>query len=388
MIADHFAAGGLFDGAARIARIEWGRLQGTRLRPAGSNARLGAHGHHVPVPLARVTTEDGATGWGRAALDRETAQALCGLSLSELFAVETDTSPLYRALEFPLLDLMGQRAGLPVYALFAGVRPPSPPRVRCYDTSLYMDDLHLSDDAAAVALLASEAHEGWGQGHRAFKIKVGRGARHMPLEAGTRRDIAVIRGVRDAVGPDALLMLDANNGWNLNLARRVLVETAGCGIYWLEEPFHEDPVLYRDLQEWLRARELSTLIADGEGDAAPALMNWAREGLIDVIQYDIFGYGAFRWLALGREIASTTIRTAPHHYGAHLGNYVTGHLALALPRFEFVEWDEAHTPGIDASGYVIDEGFVAIPDTPGFGLTLEETLFQRAIHQNGFVVTD
>ena len=374
-----------FHSAARIVRIEWGRLEGTRLRHAGSNARLGAHGQKVSVPLARVTTDDGAMGWGRASLPREDAQALCGLSLGELCADETGLAPLFRALEFPLLDLLGQRAGQPVYALLATERPSVPLRVRCYDTSLYMDDLQLTDDAAAADLLAGEAREGWEQGHRAFKIKVGRGARHMPLTEGTRRDIAIIHGVRQAVGPDAIMMLDANNGWNLNLTKQVLDETADCGVYWMEEPFHEDPILYRDLKDWLKRRGLSTLIADGEGDAAAGIVNWGREALVDVLQYDVFGYGFLRWLALGQEIAAAPIRCAPHHYGAHLGNYVTGHLAPALPRFEFVEWDETQTPGIDASGYRVRDGLVSIPDAPGFGLTLDETRFAQSVAQNGFV---
>jgi len=381
-----FLKGVPFDANARIDRIEWCRLQGTRPRHAGSNARLGAHGLQVNVPVARLTTEDGVMGWGRASLNRESAQRLCGKSLGELFAVEAQSPPLYRALEFPLLDLIGQRAGLPVYALFAAERPSSPLRVRCYDTSLYFDDLHLSDHVDAMALMAQEAREGWEKGHRAFKVKVGRGARHMPLEEGTSRDIAIIGVVRASIGHNGILMLDANNGWNLNLTKEVL-EAVGRNIYWIEEAFHEDPVLYRDLKEWMQAHDMPTLIADGEGDAAPALVSWAREGLVDVLQYDIFGYGVFRWLALGQEIASTAIRCAPHHYGAQLGNYVTGHLAAALPRFEFVEWDEVHTPGIDASGYTIDNGFVTIPASPGFGLALDETLFQQSVQQNGFTVT-
>ncbi|MCW3052635.1 MAG: Mandelate racemase/muconate lactonizing protein, partial [Chthonomonadales bacterium] len=284
MIAICTFAGVRFDAEARIARVEWGRLEGTRPRPAGSNARLGEHGFQVGVPVARLTTTDGAIGWGRASLNQARAEALCGKSLSELLTADPQTSPLSRALEFPLLDLIGQLTGLPVYALFAEEAPSTPLRVRCYDTSLYFDDLHLSDDAAAVDLLVREAQEGWEKGHRAFKIKVGRGARHMPLEAGTQRDIAIIRAIRAAVGPEAPLMIDANNGWNLNLTKRVLEETADCHIHWMEEAFHEDPVLYRDLKEWLHTRGIDTLIADGEGDAAPALVNWAREGLIDVLQ--------------------------------------------------------------------------------------------------------
>ena len=180
------------------------------------------------------------------------------------------------------------------------------------------------------------------------------------------------------------MMLDANNGYNLNLAKHVLAETAGCGIFWLEEPFHEDDVLYHDLRAWLHQQRLAVLIADGEGQADPRLVQWARAGLVDVIQYDIFSYGFTRWLALGRELDAAGVRSAPHHYGSHYGNYAACHLAGAIRRFAYVEWDEATTTGIDASAYAIRDGWVLVPNTPGFGLTLDETAFQRAIASDGF----
>src|SRR5439155_17812171 len=238
-------------------------------------------------------------------------------------------------------------------------------RAPCYDTSLYFDDLHLTSTAEAAQLIASEAREGYERGHRAFKIKVGRGARHLPLEEGTRRDIAVVRAVREAVGPEPPIMLDANNGYNLNLAKRVLEETADCGVFWLEEAFHEDRVLYTDLREWLKERKLPVLIADGEGQASPALLDWARDGVVDVVQYDIYGHGFTRWLETGRQLDSWGARSAPHHYGGHYGNYATCHLAGALRGFTYVEWDEATTPGLGPSGYSIKDGWVSVPDTPG-----------------------
>jgi L-alanine-DL-glutamate epimerase-like enolase superfamily enzyme len=285
---------------------------------------------------------------------------------------------------------VGRRAGLPVYALTAGVAGVAPPvtlTAPCYDTSLYFDDLHLADERAAAELLASEAREGYARGHRAFKLKVGRGARHLPLEEGTRRDIAIVRAVREAVGPEPPLMIDANNGYNLNLAKRVLAETADCGILWLEEAFHEDNVLYRDLRDWLGAQGLATLIADGEGQADPRLVAWAREGLVDVIQYDIFGYGLTRWLALGRALDEAGVRSAPHHYGGHYGNYAACHLASALRRFTYVEWDEATTPGLDAAGYAIGDGRVTVPALPGFGLTLDEARFAHAVAHGGMKIS-
>ena len=278
---------------------------------------------------------------------------------------------------------------MPVYRLIAPETSatPGPRRVPCYDTSLYIDDLHIDSHDDAAALIAAEAKDGWDRGHRAFKIKVGRGARHMPLDDGTVRDILVIRAVREATGPDARLMIDANNGYNLNIAKRVLHETADCAIYWVEEAFHEDAVLYRDLKEWLAREGLPVLIADGEGDASPGLLDWARDGLIDVVQYDIVSHGLSNWLATGRQLATWNVSAAPHHYGTLYGNYSACHLAPALANFQLAEWDEALALGLVADGYRIEDGAVVLPETPGFGLELDEETFARAVVENGFTLT-
>lgn len=375
--------------ADRIASVEWGLLEGRRPRLAGSNARLGAHGGTVRVSLARITTANGASGFGVCWAARERAAELLGQPMSALFTEGKGVGDPWLAFDYPLWDLAGKLAGRPVYALAAeaaGLPVPDTCRVRCYDTSLYFDDLHLSSDEEAAALIASEAADGYALGHRAFKLKVGRGGRWMPVEAGTRRDIAIIRAVRAAVGPDAPLLLDANNGWNLNLTKQVLAATADCGIYWMEEAFHEDAVLYRDLHEWLQAEGLPILIADGEGEASPSLLNWAKEGVIDVVQYDIFGHGFTRWLALGKQLDAWNVRSAPHHYGGHVGNFVTCHLAPALRGFTFTEWDEAATPGLDTSAYVLQDGWVSVPDTPGFGLSLDDQVFAQAVAHGGWAV--
>jgi len=370
-----------------ITRLEWSALEGRRPRAAGSNARLGAHGDRVRVPLLRITTRSEASGFSVCHAGRDRAAALLGRSLGDLFTEQGVVRAQWLPLEFPLWDLAGRLAGRPVYALAAeaaGLPVPTALRVPCYDTSLYLDDLHLEGDDEAAALLASEAADGWALGHRAFKIKVGRGARWMPPAEGMRRDIAVIRAVRAAVGPEAVLMLDANNGWNLNLTKHVLSETTACDIYWMEEPFHEDAVLYQDLKDWLQAERLPTLIADGEGEASPSLLRWAQEGLIDVVQYDVFGHGLTRWLSTGKQLDGWGARPAPHHYGGHLGNHVSCHLAPALRGFTFVEWDEAAAPGLDTSGYTLEDGSVFVPDLPGFGLSLDETAFARAVADGGW----
>ncbi len=376
--------------AARIASIEKGTLVGRRPRLAGYNARKrDDHGWEAHIPLARITTADGAAGFGLSDITPRQAEPFLGAPLDELITAENGVAGNASVLENPLWDLLGRRAGLPVYRILAeraGKSLSAPLRVPCYDTTLLIDDLRLPTDEEGAALIASEARFGYEQGHRAFKIKVGRGARHMPPDAGNRRDIAVIRAVRAAVGPEAAILIDANNGYTLNIAKHILSETAGCNIFWLEEAFHEDDELYEDLHEWIEREGLSVLIADGEGPASPHLLDYARRGIVDVVQYDIFSYGLTKWLQTGPLLDAWNVRTAPHHYGRHLGNFVSGHLAPAVQNFAFVEWDELSTPGLDSSAYSVDDGLVTLPDAPGFGLILDDSLFLQAVKENGFVV--
>lgn len=377
-------------GNPRISRIEMGPLTGERPHMAGSNARVDEHGITMPVPMVRLTTNDGATGFGLSRASREDLAPLLGARITDAFRPDTGPADAWIPCEYPLWDLMAKREGEPVYALAArltGSTVPVSVRVPCIDTALYFDDLHLESDEEAAALIASEAREDYERGHRAFKIKVGRGARHQPLEAGTVRDIAVVHAVRDAVGPNATLALDANNGYNANLTKRVLAETAECRITFIEEPFYEDAVLLRDLKAWLERESLQVLIADGEGYSPPGLIDWARDGLLDLVQYDIFSHGFTRWLETGQRLDSWNARSSPHHYGTHYGNYVSCHLAPAIQGFAYPEWDEAQTPGLDTSAYTLEEGEVCVPDVPGFGLALDEERFCHAVSTAGFTLT-
>lgn len=374
----------------RIQSIESAVLVGERPRHAGYNARLRDHGVQVRVPIVRIQTEDGTSGFGFCRATAEDLRPLLDQPIDQLIDPTGYVAAHARVMEYPLLDWLGHKLEKPIYQVVAEnhQKPvPSPLQVPCYDTSLYIDDLHLESDDEAAHLIAEEARFGYEQGHRSFKIKVGRGARHMPLEAGTRRDIAVIKAVRDAVGSDCTMMIDANNGYNLNLTKHVLAETADCNLYWMEEAFHEDRILYEDLREWLNQQGLHTLIADGEGQASPSLMDWARDGLIDVIQYDIFGYGFTQWRDTSQQLDTWAVKSAPHHYGCHLGNFISGHLETCMANFTMVEWDDVTTHGIDTSAYTIQNGMIHIPDLPGFGITLDDDIFTAALVETGFRLT-
>lgn len=373
-----------------IASIEWGVLTGQRPRAAGRNSRLPEHGPTMRDSIVRITTDDGVTGFGFSRASQQQAEALLGAAINDLISVESGVTKQGEPVEFALWDLLGQLHNRPVYGLsadFAGVPVQSTLRVPCYDTTLYFDDIHLNDHDAGAALIAEEAMQGWARGHRAFKLKVGRGGLHMPLDTGTERDIAVIRAVRKAVGPGIPLMIDANNAWNVNLVKRVLSETAESQVFWLEEPFHEDQVLYDHLQNWMRGQSLDVLLADGEGLASPRLMQWAQAGSVDVIQYDLRDYGMTNWLKAGKQLDSWDVKSAPHNYGSNWGNHAACHLAGAISGFVFAEWDAADTPGLETSAYKLVEGWVHVPNTPGFGMQLDDAVFQNAVTNGGYSVS-
>lgn len=373
----------------RMERLESGRLPGERWREIGCNARKGVHGKHVPLDLVRITIA-GETGMGWSGISKKQAEVLLSTCVKDMFAVDGRIRPEYRELEYPLLDWLGRICNKPVHALNRHRHTLSnghPLLVPCYDTTFYFDDLHLDDDLAAIHFMQAKAREAWDFGHRAFKIKVGRGSRHMPLQSGIGRDIAIIRGIREAVGSQAHIMIDANNSYNLNITKEVLYATADARLTFIEEPFYEDPVLYEDLKSWMSKEKLSVMIADGEGlIAAPSIIEWAKQGLIDVIQFDIRFYGYTRLLELEDALRGSNVKQAPHNYGGPFGNYATCHLAPALERFLFIEWDEVTVPALDSSAYVITDGKVRLPQAPGFGLQLDDCRFNKAVQENGWSI--
>src|SRR5687768_1902230 len=136
--------------STRIVKIEYARLEGTRPRAAGVNSRIGVHGVAVRPPIVRLTAADGSTGFGISRISQEAAQRLVGARLEDVFSLAAETAGATQewiGLEYPLWDLVAKRSGKPVYAIAAQAAghdaPATPFRVRCYDTSLYIDDLHL-----------------------------------------------------------------------------------------------------------------------------------------------------------------------------------------------------------------------------------------------------
>ena len=365
----------------RIDRIDKCVLRGRRPRNIGHNARLPRHGPLISDPVVRLHTAGGGMGLGWSSVDEATARQLLGARLGDLFQLPEGSLARGEPIDLPLWDLVARLLDMPLYRLL-GARGSR--TVEVYDASIYIDDLELDDDAAR-ALFSEEVASGREYGYRDFKIKVGRGARWMAPEAGLARDALVVQTVREAAGPEARIMLDANMGNTLNSAQDLMTRVWDADIHWFEEPFAEDPALNRAFKEFLLERELETLVADGEFAPPPYFFELVEDGWIDVAQQDFRGRGLTWWRAAAARLEQGPGRCAPHSWGSYVERFTHAHFAASTPNYELLEAAPAYMPGVVEDAWDLRHGKYEVPDEPGCGFDVEERVFEDGVKdRDGF----
>lgn len=355
-----------------VTGLELGALATHYPRTVGRHARLGSHGSGGESRIAVLRTDDGRTGWGlvEGGLVEGGAMpvdSVVGRALSELVDDDGVRDPAHLPLDIALHDLLGVVRDQPVHALLGGR---GPKRVEVYDGAIYFDDLDPDDAPRGVDVLLQECRADHALGHRGFKLKIGRGNRWMERAAGDRRDVVVTRTVRDAF-PDARILVDANDGYDLDGFRRYLDAVADVGLYWVEEPFADDADDLAALRAHLDALAPGTRIAEGETRPdVDALLPVAESGAIDVLLMDVMSFGITRWRRLMPRLRAAGVAASPHAWGRPLKTLYAAQLAAGLGGIEIVEGVPGHTDGVDDRGYRFADGAVTVPDRPGFGLPL------------------
>lgn len=366
-----------------ITKIEAAVLAGQRPRVIGRNSRLGVHGQFVREPVVKLHTDGGILGWGRSAAAEEDAAKLIGRELCEVFDPATGTSNATLKFDMPLWDLAGRVLGQPFHEMLGdeGSNP-----VPVYDGSIYIEELDPKagrDDGLEPMLLA--VRMGLDVGFRAFKVKVGRGFQWMERRAGLKRDIEVIHGIRDLVGPEIKLMIDANNGYTPEEAREVMSLAGECDIYWFEEPFPEDVAESVAFRRFMRDGGWETLLADGEGHHgySASFTEVLRAGGVDVVQFDFRSYSLSGFVQYLPEIHRAGAMAAPHNWASHLLGFYISQFGRGCQHFAMAETDFMTMPAVMADGYELVDGMMTVPDTPGFGLELDPVAFAAAQREDG-----
>ena len=348
---------------------------------------VGVRGGPVYAVLVRIHTDVGLSGVGSAGvgsgaaafvIEHHLAPIVCG---QNPFDVELLWEQMFRstinygrkglvleaisAVDIALWDIMGKAADQPVYNLLGGK---TRQRIQVYASRLYA---HTNLDT-----LAAHAESFRKQGFQAMKQRFGYGPRDGA--AGMRKNLELVKTVREVVGPDIDLMADAYMGWDVNYSIRMIrmIEDANLNLKWVEEPLIPD-----DIDGYAEVRRaVRTPISGGEHEFTRyGHRELIRKRAVDVLQPDVNRVGgiteAKKIWALA---AAENLPVIPH--AGQLHNY---HLVMAHLNSPMAEYFPAPSEG----GVLEDDtlfwelfegepravqGWVELSGQPGLGLELNE----------------
>lgn len=230
-----------------------------------------------------------------------------------------------------------------------------------YDTSVGW--FHYSDEQ-----IRENAGRAVAAGFTAMKLKVG--------SPDTARDVHRARLVREAVGPEACIMLDANQQWSLPTALQVCGELASMNPFWIEEPTHPDDVL---AHQTLARVIAPTPVAVGEHIPNGVLFkNFLMAGAVGIVQVDCTRVGGVsEFLTVSLLSRKLGVPVVPHvgdmgqiHQHLVLFNHIAlGHEALFLEYIPHLRTHFVHPAQVR-------EGAYRTPEEPGSSadLKFDETI--------------
>jgi L-alanine-DL-glutamate epimerase-like enolase superfamily enzyme len=248
------------------------------------------------------------------------------------------------AVDIALHDLAARRAGLPLWRHLGG----HDPRVLAYAGGI---DLQFP-----LEQLLEQTRANLERGFRAIKMKVGRAA--------LSEDVARVAAMRELLGPDFPLMVDANMRWRVDEAIRAAHALARFELVWLEEPTIPD-----DVAGHVRIAELGGLpIATGENfHTVYEFQKFIAAGAVAFPEPDMATLGGITpWLKVAHLAESHNLPVTSH--GVH---DLHVHVLAAVPNKSYLE---VHGFGLErfmAEPLAIQEGLALAPERPGHGVTLD-----------------
>ncbi|MBI3864337.1 MAG: hypothetical protein HY290_20830 [Planctomycetia bacterium] len=362
----------------RVTRVVGFDLVSQRSKVAGKNARLDVHGDRATDRMLRISTNSGIEGIGNCRAEKDAAAKLVG----------TDPFSLYRADDrkfagplgagtMPLWDLLGKALKKPAFELMGGKGTENVP---VYDGSIYFADLLPQYADRWRDRFKEEIDMGLAIGHRAFKIKIGRGSKWMPRAEGDTRDVEIVNLIRRHAGPDVVLGVDANNGYDLAGAKRFLEQVAESKLAFVEELFPETVDECLALKQFIRDKGWNTLLADGETQHDLDFFKpFIARRAIDIYQGDMNHFGIDGILTEAAWAAEQMLQVAPHNWGSLGGYYQQLHVGRAIPNFYRAEHDPLSNKVLVADGYDRKNGVATVPNAPGFGLTINDKEFSGGV---------
>lgn len=344
--------------------------------------------------LVEIETDGGHIGWGEAfgppGISASVVSHLSQLLIGrDAMATDLHWQTMYNALrdhgqrggaieglsaiDIALWDLRGKHLDTSVAVLLGG---PIRSRVQAYATGLYRQ--RKSDDA----MLCDEARQYAGKGFSAVKLKIG---------FGLADDIATTARIREAVGTDIGLMVDANHAYDVADALAYARACADMGLGWFEEP-----VIPEDTAGYAEVRRASKIPIAG-GEAAFTRFGFRDLFLaraIDIAQPDAMAVGGITECKRVFDMATAFgIRCNPHVWGTGIGLAASLQLLAVVPhappslnpREPLLEFDCTEHPirqAILQRPLEPARGWIDIPSGPGLGIEIDRDALTRFAPRN------
>ena len=347
-----------------------------RLKPIRNGKYTYTHGG---ISVVRVETDEGVTGVGLGAGSTNTGvQTLVGLVegfkpaligedpldvekiwanmwVPKLMGRRGLSTRVISAIDIALWDLKGKICKLPAYKLLGGYTNKIPTYIA---GGYYQEGKGLKE-------LALEMVKNVAMGARAVKMKIG--------GVSINEDIERVRVVREAVGCEVKLLVDANNAYRYYEAIEIARKIERYDIFWFEEPVMPDD--YRGHAMVAAATPIP--IATGENE-------YTRYGFRDLIEHkaaailnadaQILG-GVTEFMKVAALAAAYDLPVAPH------GNQdVHVHLVSAIPNGLIVEYYRDTVDTMWGKSFkdqlMLKDGYLEPPDRPGFGIELNEEVLR------------
>ena len=289
--------------------------------------------------LVEVETDEGITGWGE-------CFGPGNIALANKFIIEKVIQPIIKGenptnkehiwhkvynllrdsgqkgmpiqalsgIDIALWDILAKKANLPLYQLLGGK---SNNQIPVYGYGMMLQNKPVDQ---LIELFQKEAKEIKEKNFKAMKMKIG---------IGPKDDLKLVKAVREAVGDEYKLMVDANHAYNLSDALYVGRGLDEMNIYWFEEPVApEDYEGYKELKQKLKIN-----IAGGEAEFTKYGWNQLiKNKCIDIAQPEVCGLGGItEYLKVSALAQANFIPVINHVWGSALSIAVNIHLLTAQP---------------------------------------------------------
>lgn len=335
--------------------------------------------------LIEICTDTGLQGWGEcfgpaelnAAIARFLATRIIG---DDPLATDMIWQKLYNGtrdqgqkgimitalsgIDNALWDVKGKHFSCPAHVLMGG---PLRSKVPAYATGTYRRGTGPAQD-----YIRPEVQGYRDAGFKGVKLKIG---------FDVNADARLIEEVRDTIGNDMALMIDANHGYSVKEAVELGRRVGGLDIGWFEEP-----VVPEDLHHYAELRHLQPVpIAGGETEFTRwGFRNVLAHQAMDIIQPDTCAAGGLSECKKIADMATANgVRYIPHVWGTGIGMGAALQLLAVLPDTPpshdplepWLEYDQSEHPfrsAIIQQEFKLKDGYVDIPTGPGLGIKVNE----------------